>query len=107
VPHFHVNGRRDVDFDRRDALPGLPWRPYWYGPYGPSAPTAYWAIGGDAADDATNKILSFSLGTASWDPSSKTCTSVACHFNRTQVRWGEPLVAAGLPDGTCGVCHAN
>jgi predicted CxxxxCH...CXXCH cytochrome family protein len=46
-----------------------------------------------------------SLASASWVAGTKTCASVACHFNRTSVQWGEALSYSGTPVGTCSVCH--
>lgn len=101
LPLRHVNGRRDVVFDRRLAVPPLPGAPS-----GTSAPTRpYWVSDGspggalplDATYDGTT--LSLHLGSAAYDPATKSCTSVACHLSETTVRWG-------TPHGTCTRCHS-
>lgn len=109
LPLRHVNGRRDVAFDRRTSLPpgygpGLPAlatadpvRPYYMTT---SPPTS---LDLAPADCATNPVpscdlasdvvmrdvagggapvLTLTLEHAAWDPATKTCSSVACHLER-------------------------
>lgn len=113
-PYFHANGARDVAFDPRTSItgtptlppaPDTPTRPYWFTGAPAWVGTAVGASGGMEGTTA-----SFHLASATWDPATKTCGSVACHFNaanRPPIRWGEPLLYAGVPDGTCGICHDN
>lgn len=106
-PYFHVNGARDVAFDRRATLdvtgtltlpaaPNTPTRPYWF-----SDASAWVADLLPGNMDGTT--LSLDLTAATWNASDKSCGAVACHFNRTSVQWGEPLDASA----TCRVCHDN
>jgi predicted CxxxxCH...CXXCH cytochrome family protein len=109
-PYFHVNGTRDVAFDRRTALtgtptlpaaPNTPTRPYWL----TSTNDLTWvatAVGASGGLDGTT--VSFALTAATWNATDKTCAGVACHFNRTSAQWGEPL-SANPTTGTCTVCH--
>jgi predicted CxxxxCH...CXXCH cytochrome family protein len=132
-PYSHVNGTRDVAFDRRPdfstatgtlslpASPNTPTRPYWYtrattnNSSGAASPAmAVIGTSTDAVLDGTT--ISMRLGTASWNAASQTCSSVVCHFARMApasqpLRWGE----FGLPpdaynatlDGSavCSTCH--
>jgi predicted CxxxxCH...CXXCH cytochrome family protein len=102
-PLRHVNGRRDVEFDARTALPALPWlpappdrpsRPYWVTPGAVTLPAPF--DGG--LEGAT---LSLHLAGARYDPATKTCSDVACHLFEAEVRWGAPH------DGwdACARCH--
>jgi predicted CxxxxCH...CXXCH cytochrome family protein len=123
-PYVHVNGTRDVDFDRRldfstatgtPALPATdpPTRPYWYtrATTGNTSGTqtelvsqvAAGAVPGIGFDGTTPSL---DLRAATWNAATKSCSSVACHLNRLQatspaVQWGEPLSSSG----TCSVCH--
>jgi predicted CxxxxCH...CXXCH cytochrome family protein len=109
-PFFHVNGTRDVAFDTRTSLPGAtaglpaapntPTRPYWF----TSAP-AWVATSVGASGGMDGTTVSFHIASATWDSGAKSCSGVACHFNRTTVTWGEPLDYSGVPTGTCSVCH--
>lgn len=101
-PLRHVNGRRDVAFDARVALPPAPWLPL--APNTPSRP--YWVLPGrvtlpDPLDGGLEgSTLSLHLGGARYAPDTKTCTSVACHLFEASVVWGAPH------DGSaCARCH--
>jgi len=109
-PLRHVNGKREVTFDRRTALPdgydaGLPplassdpVRPYTLTTRAGAVLTLTFAdcVGapepscGVAADvvmrDAVggDPVLTFTLEHATYDPATKTCTAVACHLDRQQ-----------------------
>ncbi|BDG09521.1 CxxxxCH/CxxCH domain c-type cytochrome [Anaeromyxobacter paludicola] len=106
LPRLHVNGRRDVVFDARTALPGsIPWlpaapdrptRPYWVTSAATLVDPAQ--VPGAVMDGTT---LSVHLADARWDPATKTCTSVGCHLAQTSVRWGTTPVGSA----TCGACH--
>jgi predicted CxxxxCH...CXXCH cytochrome family protein len=114
---LHVNGSRDVVFDGRtaapsyDGVPAAPFTPdfpYWVGvlifkdasvlPAGsawnpPPAPAG-----------ASAGTLSFRLDGAGYAPTTKTCTSVACHLRQSSVQWG----GAGIGSySTCFNCHTN
>ena len=106
LPLRHVNGRRDVTFDPRTAVSAISWlpaapstptRPYWVTNAAPGVLIPDPAIP-DAVMDGTT--LSVHLGSAAYDPATKTCTSVACHLGQTAVRWGAPHGWAA-----CGQCH--
>lgn len=106
LPLRHVNGRRDVAFDRRRSLPpgyatGLPAftgadpdptiavRPYYVSGVSPaSAATAP----ADAAVRATvgDPVYTTTLESATYDPATKTCASVGCHAvsSAPPARWG-------------------
>jgi predicted CxxxxCH...CXXCH cytochrome family protein len=110
LPLRHVNGRREVAFDPRVALPdgydgGLPAlatpdpvRPY-YVTMGETldlwltaadcsgAPQPSCGVAADVALRATAGVtppwvLTFTLEHAAWNPGTKTCSSVACHLER-------------------------
>jgi predicted CxxxxCH...CXXCH cytochrome family protein len=99
----HVNGRRDVVFDPRLALPALAWLPA--APHTPTRP--YWVTASpfefELPLDATlnGTTMSLHLGNASYDPATKTCSGVACHLGESAaVVWG------GLNGwGACLNCH--
>jgi predicted CxxxxCH...CXXCH cytochrome family protein len=117
MPYFHVNGARDVAFDARLDLVTLagialptgtdrPTRPYWYtrattdNISGIPSPVVQnlASLTGGTLDGTT---YSLDLSGAAWDPTSKSCSGVACHLNaanRAPIQWGEPF-------GTCSVCH--
>jgi predicted CxxxxCH...CXXCH cytochrome family protein len=106
LPLRHVNGRRDVVFDPRTTLPAIAWLPA-----APNTPTLpYWVTGSglsvippDVKLDGTT--LSLHLGTAAYDPATKTCTNVGCHLVDQPI-WGRPyrwLVSP--PETTCCRCH--
>lgn len=112
-PYYHVNGSRDVVFDQRVAFAGTPTLPATYPPKYPywlqSTKDLSWvatAVGasGSKDDPATGTVVSWNLTSAAWDGPSQTCTSVACHFSRTSVQWGESL-SSDPATGTCLVCH--
>jgi predicted CxxxxCH...CXXCH cytochrome family protein len=108
LPLRHVNGRRDVVFDAREALPPVPWLPA--SPGTPVKP--YWFTGGaPSMFDWTGvpvtwsaRTASFSLTGASYDPATKTCSSVACHMVESP-QWGRPYQYGGF--STCYRCHPN
>jgi predicted CxxxxCH...CXXCH cytochrome family protein len=103
LPLRHVNGRRDVVFDPRDSMPsGLRWpfaaaswptRPYWSWPGNPGTP-----VPGSGMDGQT---FSLTLAGATYDPATKTCSSVGCHLQQTSVVWGTTYVV----NGACRACH--
>ena len=106
LPLRHVNGTRDVAFDSRallpvNAYPGAPTsgltRPYWVRGLS-SGPSPLPPGGLYEADTST---FSVELSGASYDPGTKTCSSVACHLQETQVRWGVTPVGWS----TCSPCH--
>lgn len=55
--------------------------------------------------DTTNSITNppADLSTASWDDSSHTCSNVDCHFNETEVVWGQPYRYENSIE--CNRCH--
>ncbi|BDG03775.1 CxxxxCH/CxxCH domain c-type cytochrome [Anaeromyxobacter oryzae] len=96
LPLRHVDGAREVAFDRRPDLPDLsflpqppdrPTRPYWvtHAATGIVFPTP--DIPDAVMDGAT---LSLRLEGAGYDPATKTCSNVACHLLERQVVWGTP-----------------
>ncbi len=116
LPLLHVNGRRDVVFDPRTALPPISWLPA--APFAPTRPT--WVTdavpgvlppSGDGVlspepvppgGTFASPTLSLFLSSATYDPATKTCSSVACHLAQTSVQWG----GAPSPDNaTCKACH--
>jgi predicted CxxxxCH...CXXCH cytochrome family protein len=106
LPLRHVNGTREVAFDPRtllpvNAYPGAPTsgltRPYWVRGLSGS-PTSVPPGGLYEPDTST---FSVELSGASYDPATKTCSSVACHLLETQVRWGVTPVGWA----TCSPCH--
>jgi predicted CxxxxCH...CXXCH cytochrome family protein len=128
VPRRHVNGRRDVAFDPRPALPddyvtGLPTlasagpvRPNYLGLRAGSTISFALAPGTCATTqapscgvwqdvalrDAANggNVVTFTLEHARYDPATRTCTSVACHLDRqVQVERGASALRWG---GTYG-----
>jgi predicted CxxxxCH...CXXCH cytochrome family protein len=132
-PYFHVNGRRDVSFDRRTSLsisgtltlPGgadAPTKPYWYTrattnqALNPYSLVGNAVAGSDVAGLALDgTTLSLDLRDASWNAGARTCSSVACHLNlltagSPAAAWGGVRVAAdGSLDGmaNCAICHAQ
>jgi predicted CxxxxCH...CXXCH cytochrome family protein len=121
LPLLHVNGSRDVVFDPRETLPGIPWLPS--APFTPSRPT--WVTNAAPLVDPlpagavydppvippppdgqtwpfADPTLSLDLGAATWTRATKTCSGVACHLAETGVVWG------GVPEdfsGPCRRCH--
>ncbi len=115
LPLRHVNGRRDVVFDRRTDLtlfdptwlpsaPNTPTRPYWVTQAylgltipSPQIPDAIFEGGVDGG------TMSFYLKSASYDPATKTCSTVACHLLQTEVVWGTPY--SSTTTDACTACH--
>ncbi len=106
LPLRHVNGRRDVVFDARAALPGYaglpaapdrPSRPYWL-----THVTFCDPLPAGAALDGTT--MSADLSGARWDPETKTCSSVPCHLTDSPV-WGRGYRAQPGGDSSCCRCH--
>jgi predicted CxxxxCH...CXXCH cytochrome family protein len=62
-------------------------------------------------DVAFDKVTSFpyrtpySLASASYDPSTKTCSNVSCHQNQTSVPWGASYKYYSWMTGECNRCH--
>ena len=89
---MHVNGKPDVSFDTVNN-----YRYYYYCP-----PGGYgcWNI---------NEF--YNLSTASYDPATKTCSNVGCHYSTTtdkwqqKVKWGSPYRGWYGPDEECNQCH--
>jgi predicted CxxxxCH...CXXCH cytochrome family protein len=109
LPLRHVNGRRDVVFDPRTALPG-----YATLPPAPDRPTRpYWVTSARFCDALTpaatleGTTLSLHLGGAQWDPATKSCSGVGCHFGDAPV-WGRGYrVGAAAPGPSCCRCHGS
>jgi predicted CxxxxCH...CXXCH cytochrome family protein len=115
LPLLHVNGKRDVEFDRRETLPngypglpaGIPARPYWeYQADGigldqatqNALPIVLQQTGWATPQGAYAWVLSFNLKDAVWDPRTKSCSSVVCHLQQQNFVWGnEPF--------DCRKCH--
>ncbi|WP_242339350.1 CxxxxCH/CxxCH domain-containing protein [Anaeromyxobacter sp. SG66] len=109
LPLTHVNGRRDVVFDPRTALPPLaglpaapntPTRPYWV------SPSRFCeAVPAGAVLDGTT--LSIELSGAAYDPATKRCSGVACHLGDAPV-WGRQyLVSPASGTASCCRCHST
>lgn len=62
----------------------------------------------DVAFDRVNPLGLYrnvlDVGAAAWDPLSRTCTNVSCHFEQTSVQFGAPYRYANQSE--CNVCHA-
>jgi predicted CxxxxCH...CXXCH cytochrome family protein len=123
LPLRHVNGRRDVAFDPRVALPagyatGLPasvatepLAPYYVSPF--NVTVAGWTLPAGAevrAGPDGSSALDFTLASAAYDPATRTCSNVACHLARQSgvdagqappLRWGMPYVSSF----SCDYCH--
>ena len=110
-PKLHVNGVRDVTFDRRTAPPA-PWlfgavlagnaptRPYFLTQAAfPGAVTLPSGAGFDAGG-----TLSYELSAASYAPANMTCSAVACHVGKPVV-WGQKDFETATP--TCTGCHGT
>ena len=121
LPLLHVNGRRDVVFDPRGALPSIAWLPT--APFTPTRPT--WVTSAAPLVDPlppgagfdppvvppppagqawpySAATLSLGLAGAAWSPATKTCSNVACHLAETSLVWG------GAPEdysAPCRRCH--
>ncbi|HET8723303.1 MAG TPA: CxxxxCH/CxxCH domain-containing protein [Anaeromyxobacteraceae bacterium] len=131
LPLRHVNGSRDVAFDQRTTLPAFDWLPY-----PPDRPTRpYWftvSVGvaewdrtlvtwtRDPMGGTTGATAQFDLAAARYDPSTKTCTNVACHMSQGSTNFNPggpvpvnpPLIPLQWGDTyygnpwTCRKCHA-
>ncbi|HSD20007.1 MAG TPA: CxxxxCH/CxxCH domain-containing protein [Anaeromyxobacter sp.] len=127
LPLRHVNGRPDVVFDPRPALPdgyatGLPAlattapvAPYYVTPFNvslngwPLAPGAEVRVASDGSE-----VLTVSLEHATYDPASRTCSNVGCHLSRQSLvdsgalgtppplRWGDEYKLFT----SCEYCHS-
>jgi predicted CxxxxCH...CXXCH cytochrome family protein len=118
LPLRHVNGLRDVTFDPRDSLPAIPWLPaapftptfpIWVtnasplvDPLPPGATYAPPAMPVPSPGPYAQRTMSVGLGIAAYDPSTRTCTSVACHLAEASVVWGGAPVNTSDP---CRSCH--
>ncbi|ABS24447.1 CxxxxCH/CxxCH domain-containing protein [Anaeromyxobacter sp. Fw109-5] len=123
LPLRHVNGRPDVAFDRRSALPdgyvtGLPAlattapiAPYYVSPFNVSMIGWELPPGSEIRLTETGKeVLTVSLEQASYDPATRTCSNVGCHLGRQSMvnagypplQWGEPYVRSV----SCDRCHS-
>ncbi len=111
LPLRHVNGRRDVVFDSRTALPSpaISWLPA-----APNTPTGpYWMTGTQRSMpyppsvswSASGTTVSFGLDGSAYDPATKTCSGVACHLAQLQPRWGTPYQYYTNSSATCYTCH--
>jgi predicted CxxxxCH...CXXCH cytochrome family protein len=107
LPLRHVNGKRDVVFDQRTTIPAFsflpggtnrPTKPYWTTTTGGLSATlpGYVTFAGTT--------VQFDLTSASYNPATKTCSSVGCHLEQTSVVWGTPYVYYSM-EGTCFTCH--
>jgi predicted CxxxxCH...CXXCH cytochrome family protein len=124
LPLRHVNGRPEVVFDPRPALPdgyatGLPplqtnepIAPYYV--TAPDGIPGEWPLPPDAesplpagtevriAQDGITQVLTVSLEHATYDPVRRTCSNVGCHMER------QSLIDANLaPSLTWGEDYAN
>lgn len=109
LPLRHVNGRRDVVFDPRTAIPDYPGLPT--GPNRPIYP--YWLnrvlqSPPPSGSAYTGSCWSLTLAGASYDATTQTCSTVPCHLRESYpssltgpLRWG--LVPVGM--ATCNQCH--
>jgi predicted CxxxxCH...CXXCH cytochrome family protein len=111
-----VNGRADVTFDPRLALP--PYAALPAAPFTPSRPIfvtdgGISTLGPDVVREPSPipapppggwpyvaETLSMHLESARYTPATKTCTNVSCHLAQTSVVWGGPT---GWD--ACGACH--
>jgi predicted CxxxxCH...CXXCH cytochrome family protein len=107
LPLRHVNGRADLSFDPRLTLP--PYAALPAAPYTPTRPVfvthgGVVTLGPDAElvpSTAPQATLSMHLGSAAYDPATKTCSNVSCHLASPTVQWGGPTGWNG-----CTSCHA-
>jgi len=72
----HVNGSNDVAFDKQNAF---------------------------VYSSAYSGDTPMSLSTATYDPGTKNCSNVSCHFKQTTVKWGTPYRYYYSKE--CNVCH--
>jgi predicted CxxxxCH...CXXCH cytochrome family protein len=128
LPLRHVNGRPDVVFDARPALPdgyatGLPplatsapIAPYYVTPFNTSL--YGWPLPPGAelrlAQDGVTEVLTVSLEHATYDAVTHTCSNVGCHLSRQALvdsgalgappplRWGDEYKLYA----SCEYCHS-
>jgi predicted CxxxxCH...CXXCH cytochrome family protein len=128
LPLRHVNGRPDVVFDPRPALPagyvtGLPLlatadpiAPYYVTPF--NVDLYGWTLAPGAqvrlAEDGITQVLTLSLEPAAYDPATRTCSNVGCHLSRQSLvdsgalgtppplRWGDEYKLFA----SCQYCHS-
>jgi predicted CxxxxCH...CXXCH cytochrome family protein len=108
LPLRHVNGNREVVFDPRSSIPPSPaiaWLPP--GTSRPALPVWISDVLGltgppPAGISNNGNTWSLSLGSASYDPTSKTCSSVGCHMAMNPMPWGRINDAAVV---SCQNCH--
>jgi predicted CxxxxCH...CXXCH cytochrome family protein len=79
---LHVNGFRDVVFDTLDSV-----------------------VYNGTANVFPMSGAPYSLNTATFDGSTKTCSNVSCHLFQTKVTWGTPYRWQNPIE--CNVCHHN
>ncbi|HEY3452944.1 MAG TPA: CxxxxCH/CxxCH domain-containing protein [Myxococcales bacterium] len=103
LPLKHVDGQRQVSFDQRTLPSGFSYPGAPGGADAPSLPYwTTWTTGPASVDSAQNgSTWSVNMANASYDPATRTCSSVACHLNETSVQWG----VAPVGNATCNNCH--
>jgi predicted CxxxxCH...CXXCH cytochrome family protein len=89
---LHVNGKPDVAFDAANGYR------YYY----------------DSPGYGSYNVL-YSLTSAAYDPATKTCSNVSCHYNgdvkadpplwQQKVKWGSPYRGWYGPGAECDQCH--
>ncbi len=58
----------------------------------------------DTANPVTYGTAKYNLSGAAYDPTTRTCSNVACHLQQTRVTWGSPY-RWWLDSTECNVCH--
>jgi hypothetical protein len=133
LPLRHVNGSRDVNFDKRTGNPNAAWvpdairptRPYWFRPASPTN----WGWDRVTVIDwigvyPTGYTVQFDFAGSEYNPADKTCTNVACHMSQgntnyvgdvgpdrfIKLQWGSTYYADGTYDpvtneSACTLCH--
>ncbi len=79
---LHVNGLSDVVFDTIDSV-----------------------VYSGTVNLIAMSNAAYSLSTATYDGSTKTCSNVSCHLYQTTVTWGSPYRWQNSIE--CNVCHRN